>query len=388
MSGPKTATLIVDPVTVLLVAAGLRAAHAVQQGYEQAAALREQHQHQRSVIESNQQQAGQQHVQNLQAEEAAARAELANLLHIATRLGLLEQVQASCPQPQDNTGFAAQSQYVQALQIWNEQVRLLLRLETARRTGDLAAMPDDELAVPLPATSAAEFAAVPVLEDGKTTARRLLERMTSLGDEFVRIPDDIRQVALALAACPPGERATLLATDLRLRIQQHIEEVTHAMAQRASGVVVQHTLSDLGYQVEEITDTLFVEGGVVHFRRVGWGDYMVRMRIQPGAAANAASAATANFNVVRAVAEANNEVSVLDHIAEDRWCTEFPALLQALAARGVQLQVTRHLQAGELPVQQVLASRLPAFADEFADEFANENAAVSGTTQTKMRSLP
>lgn len=384
MSGPKTATLVVDPVKVLLVAAGVRAAQAVQQGYQQAASLREQHQQERDSLAARQQQAGVMHQENLQQALQQAQAELAQLQQIAAQLGLLQQVQASCPQPHENTEFAAQSQYVQALQKWNEQVRSLLRLETARRTGDLAAMPDDGLAVPLPASSTAELAAVPVPEDGKTTARRLLERMTSLGEEFVRIPDDIRQVALALAACPSGERATLLATELRLRIQQHIEAVTHAMAQRASGVVVQHTLSDLGYQVEEIADTLFVEGGVVHFRRAGWGDYMVRMRIQPGDATNAASAATANFNVVRAVAEANNEVSVLDHIAEDRWCTEFPALLQALAARGVQLQVTRHLQAGELPVQQVLASRLPAFADEFADE----DAAVSGTRQSRMRPVP
>ncbi len=383
MSGPKTATLIVDPVTVLLVAAGVRAAHAVQQGYEQAAALRVQHEAQQSAIEANQQQADARHQQNLQAEEDAARAELASLLHIATQLNLLAQVEASCPQPQ--TGRAdGQLQYVQALQAWNNEVRALLQLETARRAQDVGAGGSNELAVPQDAAS--EAAAVP--EDGKTTARRLVERMTALGGAFARVPDDIRQVALALAACAPGERATLLASDLRLRIQQQIEAVTHAMAQQAAGLVVQHTLSDLGYQVEEIADTLFVEGGVVHFRRAGWGDYMVRMRIAPADPANAASAATANFNVVRAVAEANNEISVLDHIAEDRWCTEFPALLQALAARGVQLQVTRHLQAGELPVQQVLASRLPAFANEFADEFADEDATLSATRQTKMRTLP
>lgn len=380
MSGPKTATMIVDPVSVLLVASGLRAAHAVQQGYEQAAAMRAQHGREHSAIEENQRQADRNYQQNLQAEEDAARTGLANLLQIAAQLGLLEQVQASCPQPPSGMQTGGQWQYVQALQAWNEEVRALLQLETARRGLEPLSGGSDELAIPPDGAGAAVPAAPQPPEDGKSTARRLLERMTALGAEFVPIPDEIRQVALALAACPPGERATLLATDLRLRIQQHIGAVTHSMAQQAAGLVVQHTLGELGYQVEAISDTLFVEGGVLHFRRAGWGDYMVRMRINPADPASATSAANANFNVVRAVAETNNEISVLDHIAEDRWCTEFPALLQALAARGVQLQVTRHLQAGELPVQQVLASRLPQFADE--------EATGSDTRQTRMRPLP
>jgi hypothetical protein len=84
----------------------------------------------------------------------------------------------------------------------------------------------------------------------------------------------------------------------------------------------------------------------MHFRRPGWGSYLVRMRIDP-------LARTANFNVIRAVDAGTNEATVMDHIAEDRWCAEFPALLKALEARGVRLDVTRRLAAGELPVQQV-----------------------------------
>jgi hypothetical protein len=84
---------------------------------------------------------------------------------------------------------------------------------------------------------------------------------------------------------------------------------------------------------------------------------MVRLRIDP-------KQKTANFNVIRAVAEGENERSVMDHIAEDRWCSEFPALLKALEARGLSLQVTRRLEAGELPVQLVLASKLPQFLEE------------------------
>ena len=109
-----------------------------------------------------------------------------------------------------------------------------------------------------------------------------------------------------------------------------------------------------------VAKTVFVAGGLVHFRRPGWGDYQVRLRLD-------AQAKSVNFNVVRAVDAGNNERSVLDHVAEDRWCAEFPALLKALAARGLHLEVTRRLAAGELPVQFVERSKLPRFADEASE---------------------
>jgi outer membrane protein TolC len=43
---------------------------------------------------------------------------------------------------------------------------------------------------------------------------------------------------------------------------------------------------------------------VVHFRRAGWGDYMVRMRAD-------AAASTLNFNVIRAVEAGANERTAL-----------------------------------------------------------------------------
>ncbi|HEX8957680.1 MAG TPA: hypothetical protein VF798_15475, partial [Burkholderiaceae bacterium] len=94
-----------------------------------------------------------------------------------------------------------------------------------------------------------------------------------------------------------------------------------------------------------------------------------------------AKADTVNFNVVRAVTESDNERSVLDHLAEDRWCSEFPALLRALEAQGIRMNVTRHLAAGELPVQFVDAAKLPAFADE-------EDATSHQQANTMSRPLP
>ena len=124
----------------------------------------------------------------------------------------------------------------------------------------------------------------------------------------------------------------------------------------AAALVLQESLRDLGYEVEDIEATLFVDGGAVHFRRAGWDNYFVRLRVNP-------REHTVNFNVVRARGdEETAERRRLDALAEDRWCAEFPRLLQTLAARGLDLDVTRRLEAGEVPVQVVDRAGLPAIA--------------------------
>jgi hypothetical protein len=84
----------------------------------------------------------------------------------------------------------------------------------------------------------------------------------------------------------------------------------------------------------------------------------VRLRVDP-------AGRSINFNVVRASGdEENAERRRQDALAEDRWCAEFPKLLQTLAARGLDLDVTRRLEAGAVPVQVVDTASLPAIAKE------------------------
>ncbi|MCC6869691.1 MAG: hypothetical protein IT522_12795 [Burkholderiales bacterium] len=127
-------------------------------------------------------------------------------------------------------------------------------------------------------------------------------------------------------------------------------------AETAAATVLQESLRDLGYEVDDIEATLFADGGSVHFRRAGWDNYFVRLRVAP-------AERTVNFNVVRARGdEENAERRRLDALAEDRWCAEFPRLMTTLAARGLALDVTRRLDAGAVPVQVVDAASLPAIA--------------------------
>ncbi len=147
------------------------------------------------------------------------------------------------------------------------------------------------------------------------------------------------------------QRAAALATELRLRVARHIE----ATADEAAARVLEESLLDLGYEVDGIGETLFVEGGLVHFQKTGWNDYFVRLRVD-------ATRGSLNFNVVRA-GTASGDRRREDMLAEERWCAEFPRLKETLATRGITIDVTRMLGAGQVPVQVVDAESLPRFAD-------------------------
>lgn len=174
-----------------------------------------------------------------------------------------------------------------------------------------------------------------------------------LGDE---LPDELR---VALEQVAAGVR--LLDEPTRAIARTALEEFKAARQreeQEAIALVLEQSLRDLGYEVGDIGQTLFVSGGMVHFQKQSWQNYHVRMRVSP-------AEKTVNFNMVRAQSSGDAaQDKRLDHMAEDRWCAEFPALLKTLEARGVKLNVTRLLQAGEVPVQVVDAATLPAARTE------------------------
>jgi hypothetical protein len=340
MSGPTTVLFSANPLAVILAAAGIRAALAVQAGYAEAAQLQQENQDRNNTQQSLQATSAGTGQQALSDEASAAEAALDQLSALAQKLGIESQVRATRPLRPEVSSMAL-SAYVRSLQGLAAQLRTILLTEAARQSAEFADMP--------------EFSPQAAIKDWvpQNLSQRLLARIAHLGAP----PEQLQQLAQELAQTLPGERFDLLASELRAQIQAHIEALQKQQVQEATALVVTQSLKDLGYQVEEVADTLFVEGGVLHFRKPGWSNYMVRMRVD-------AKASSANFNVVRAVAQGENERSVLDHLAEDRWCAEFPALLQALEARGLHLNVTRRLEAGEVPVQLVDAAKLPRFADE------------------------
>lgn len=341
MSGPTTVVLTIEPLSALLAASAIHAAQAVRQGYAHAAELQAIQQEKRHFSEQEQRAAQAKGDADIREQAARIEADFAQWVQIAERLGYAKQCAATRPATPSGSNFAEWAAYIQALQ------GLLTELKSILQTA-LASLPEQageqvaEISLPDQASAAPQ-----------TPSQRLLARWPA-GEA---IPQTTQSLARELDATNSPERARLLAMELRSQIQAHGAALQQQQVQKATATVMEQSLKDLGYQVEPISQTLFVEGGMVHFRRAGWGDYMLRMRVD-------AKAQTVNFNVIRAVKDGQNERSVLDHLAEDRWCAEFPALLNALAAQGVHLNVTRRLEAGELPVQQVNAEILPSFPDE------------------------
>lgn len=205
---------------------------------------------------------------------------------------------------------------------------------------------------------AGQVAATDIATARRVLVARVLERLQLDPDQV--LPPALEALAQQVVAAPSAERAEALTTELRLQVQR-LNEARSAAAeqkqlQEAAAIVLEQSLKDLGYAVEEIEETLFVEGGVAHFQKPGWGDYFIRLRIDPQRNAM-------NFNVVRA-GMAGEDRAREDMRAEERWCAEFPKLFDTLKARGIPITVTRLLQAGEAPVQVVDATSLPARTSE------------------------
>jgi hypothetical protein len=120
----------------------------------------------------------------------------------------------------------------------------------------------------------------------------------------------------------------------------------------SAAAIIRTSLENLGYVVEPIQHTLFVRGGTVHFRKAGWGDgYYMRLRVDEQ---------HMNFNMVRVDDEAGAVSDTTDVAMENAWCDGFSRVQDAFADAGLRTSVTRHLAAGDKPVQRVQADSLNA----------------------------
>ena len=234
-----------------------------------------------------------------------------------------------------------------------DQQALAERLTTLSANG---ASLQDQLATFLEQAKQADAADIATAR--RVLVARVLERLAL--DPDATLPPALEALALQAVDASSADRAEALITELRLQVKQHNDARAAAAEQRqmqeAAAIVLEASLKDLGYAVEDIEETLFVEGGVAHFQKPGWGDYFIRLRIDP-------KRNTMNFNVVRAGTVGEDRARE-DMLAEERWCSAFPKLFDTLKARGIPITVTRLLQAGEAPVQVVDAASLPARSTE------------------------
>lgn len=202
--------------------------------------------------------------------------------------------------------------------------------------------------------------------------QRLVARERAKREAQARAQTQARELLALLDECTADDSATNamrqtlelvasglvdLTPDIEARARILIDALRAAEAERlraAAAAVLEGTLTDLGFVVEPISHTLFLDGGVAHFSRPQWGEYAVRLRVSP-------SEGTINFNVVReSDAAPADPVSarIRDMRAEATWCEHIPQLSETLEARGIRLDVKRRLGAGEAPVQLVPAGAL------------------------------
>ena len=418
MSGPATATFAFGPGLALAVLA-LREARQMGREYQEVA---QEMQDRAADLAQSQSQLRTARFYQLQATRQQTdrlTTQLARLGQIAAELNLAAPPMArptAGPEPKTLAAWQAHAVHLQESVVALQSAIAAAQPGHAAAASSLAAadLPPIEEALHMYMARRALTAHLPADEAQamQKRATRLLERLhLEDGDP---IPADLDALGLALILAPNLERAETLSAELRLQIQRHndsaaqqradaaeaqnyltkledalpvdlrdllegvlmgapmlpetralavqiqdAQQVSHQLLEeQAAAHVLEASLRDLGYEVDGVQDTLFVEGGVAHFQRHGWGEYFVRMRV-------GLHDKTVNFNVVRARgAEESAERKRLDYLAEDRWCSEFPKLLETLAARGLQLKVQRLLGAGELPVQAVDPASVPVSAAE------------------------
>lgn len=414
MSGPTTAVFSTPLGAVILAAEAIRQARAM--GIEYEAVLAQTRE--RESLRQTERAAGR---AAEQAGLAGLQSRVETLTQRVERLAAVCGTGSDLPQPPAGRGREAWAAHLREL----EALAGSLEAQAAALGGQavqaaLAAIgdaPDLESVLNLYLARRQELQAESQMDAAawRQTVERILARLELPAGEA--LPAGLEALARDIVLAGSRERAETLATELRLRVQllrqsqaearataqeaaawlealpdeapaslrAHLVEVAAGLAplgaetrrdvqallaaaaaerqraeQEASAIVLEQSLKDLGYQVEPVAETLFAEGGMLHFQRPGWEGYYVRLRVN-------AREKTVNFNVVRArresaVEEASSERQRQDFMAEERWCAEFPKLMQTLAARGLQLEVTRRLEAGELPVQAVAPEGLPDFA--------------------------
>jgi hypothetical protein len=363
MSGPTAGTFTLEGALIAAAAEAIRGAMAIAQGY---AAERER---QAELQGQRQSEAAQRREVSLAARRAMAeeiaRAESRLDRLISARDILVVQLAEPVAEPvvlparpADND-LSALAPYLGALRTQAEVLtgtvsNLAARSARSLATADLAAL---VAAAPNMAEQLAAFQAqarlsarVPptVAAERRAQVERILARAVIAAD--TTLPEELEALVNEFMRTLSAERAEALATELRLRVARHNE----SSRADAAALVLEQSLRDLGYEVDGIGETLFVEGGIAHFQKPGWRDYHVRLRVD-------AQRRAINFNVVRAGAPGEDRKHE-DMLAEERWCAEFPRLQATLAAHGLRIDVTRQLGAGEVPVQVVDAAQLPQFA--------------------------
>ncbi len=185
-------------------------------------------------------------------------------------------------------------------------------------------------------------------EKDKKEATQLLENLPVATSETYQKQLDTIQNRLMKVIGGLEPLTEMLRNDIaRLR-----EENEMNFSRQVAGEIIQDTLEEFGYTVEDEFDTLFVEGGVVHFQKPAWKTYHVRLRVNP----------QAGELRVHMIKEGENNLpgqEQQDLKMETEWCVEYKELVSVLSDRGVQARPIKHYSPGAVPVQKIRPEDIP-----------------------------
>ena len=226
----------------------------------------------------------------------------------------------------------------------------------------------DEIRLQMSRQEAAELAAK-LAADQATELLDLLE--SALEDDVQGIKQDLELVRVGATPMTPE-----IESKAR-EILSNAKDLNQTKNNEAASLILSNTLSDLGYEVASIEDTLFVKGGKVYFRKPGWNNYCVRLTVRP-------EESKMNFNVVRMLGERGETETASrtsDIEAENAWCSGYDALIDSLATRGLEAKLTRHLPVGAVPVPGI-------DKNEISIENFSNNSTKKKTKQQQVTKIP
>ena len=152
------------------------------------------------------------------------------------------------------------------------------------------------------------------------------------------------QLAKDLAAVIMSEAP--LSESLRAEAAKAVEEAKRDFALTA----LTDSLAELGYQIGEAFETTLAATGHT-FQREEWGDYHANLRLDP-------DSQRLSVHMVRAGEpgdQADADQLAADHAMEGEWCSEMPALLERLREKGLEVELSKRMDPGALPVQVIRA---------------------------------
>jgi hypothetical protein len=142
-----------------------------------------------------------------------------------------------------------------------------------------------------------------------------------------------------------------LSESLRSEAAKAVEDAKREFAHTA----LTDSLMELGYQIGEPFETTLAATGHT-FQREEWGDYHANLRLDP-------DSQRLSVHMVRAGEpgdQADADQLAADHTMEGEWCSEMPALLERLREKGLEVELSKRMDPGALPVQVIRAPRRAA----------------------------